>query len=156
MNYKLNEEKMFADISDNIAIIINTQTGIYYGLNCLATLVFENLINGVNIKNILNNLKTINNCPSDIEERLNNFIKSMLDFELIKEATKNDKEANIDQKIAAEANFIFEIKSYDDAQELLLADPIHEVSEETGWTPEKNSIAYNKEETKKREEKMEQ
>ena len=52
MNYKLNEEKMFADISDNIAIIINTQTGIYYGLNCLATLVFENgIANGITSTN---------------------------------------------------------------------------------------------------------
>ena len=39
---------------------------------------------------------------------------------------------------------------------MLLADPIHEVKEETGWTPEKDSIGYTKEETKEREKKMEQ
>ena len=32
-NYRLNESKMFADITDGIAIIINAATGIYYGMN---------------------------------------------------------------------------------------------------------------------------
>ena len=47
------------------------------------------------------------------------------------------------------------VNEYNDAQELLLADPIHEVKEETGWTPEKDSIGYSKDETREREEKME-
>ena len=46
MNYVLNEEKMFADVTDGIAIIINSETGIYYGLNGLGTAVYENLMNG--------------------------------------------------------------------------------------------------------------
>ena len=45
MNYVLNEEKMFADVTDGIAIIINSETGIYYGLNGLGTAVYENLTN---------------------------------------------------------------------------------------------------------------
>ena len=47
------------------------------------------------------------------------------------------------------------VSEYNDAQELLLADPIHEVKEETGWTPQKDSIGYTKEETIEREMKME-
>ena len=35
MNYQLNEAKMFADVTDGIAIIINSMTGIYYGMNGL-------------------------------------------------------------------------------------------------------------------------
>ena len=46
MNYVLNEEKMFADVTDGIAIIINSETGIYYGLNGFGTAVYENLMNG--------------------------------------------------------------------------------------------------------------
>ena len=41
--YQLNEDKMFADITDNVAIVINSETGIYYGMNALATVVFENM-----------------------------------------------------------------------------------------------------------------
>ena len=32
---------------------------------------------------------------------------------------------------------------------------LREVKEETGWTPEKDSIGYSKDETREREEKME-
>ena len=49
MNYVLNEEKMFADVTDGIAIIINSETGIYYGLNGLGTAVYENLMNGSSV-----------------------------------------------------------------------------------------------------------
>ena len=56
---------------------------------------------------------------------------------------------------ASRGNFIISVDEYTDAQELLLADPIHEVKEDIGWTPEKSSIGYTKEETLRREEKAE-
>lgn len=32
-SYNLNEAKMFSDIADGVAIVINSETGIYYGMN---------------------------------------------------------------------------------------------------------------------------
>lgn len=156
MNYVLNEEKMFADVTDGIAIIINSETGIYYGLNGLGTNVYENLVNGVSTDKIIARLKGIAGCPADIEDKFNSFIKAMKDFELIVEGGSDSAEANINEEIAKEESFEMDVKEYNDAQELLLADPIHEVKEETGWTPEKDSIGYTKEETKERESKMEE
>lgn len=156
MNYVLNEEKMFADVTDGIAIIINSETGIYYGLNGLGTNVYENLVNGVSTDKIIAGLKGIAGCPADIEDKFNSFIKAMKDFELIVEGGSDSAEANINEEIAKEESFEMDVKEYNDAQELLLADPIHEVKEETGWTPEKDSIGYTKEETKERESKMEE
>lgn len=156
MNYVLNEEKMFADVTDGIAIIINSETGIYYGLNGLGTNVYENLVNGVSTDKIIAGLKGIAGCPADIEDKFNSFIKAMKDFELIVEGGSDSAEANINEEVAKEDSFEMDVKEYNDAQELLLADPIHEVKEETGWTPEKDSIGYTKEETKERESKMEE
>lgn len=156
MNYVLNEEKMFADVTDGIAIIINSETGIYYGLNGLGTNVYENLVNGVSTDKIIAGLKGIAGCPADIEDKFNSFIKAMKDFELIVEGGSDSAEANINEEIAKEESFEMDVQEYNDAQELLLADPIHEVKEETGWTPEKDSIGYTKEETKERESKMEE
>ena len=51
-SYALNEEKMFVDITDGIAIVINSETGIYYGMNTLGTSVFENIIKGISVENI--------------------------------------------------------------------------------------------------------
>ena len=53
MNYVLNDDRMFADVTDGIAIIINSETGIYYGLNGLGTSVYENLVNGASVEEIL-------------------------------------------------------------------------------------------------------
>ena len=162
MNYVLNEEKMFADVTDGVAIIINSETGIYYGLNGFgATLVigggeiYENIANGASIEEILTAIKSISGAPTDIEERLNDFISKMIKFELIIEAPASSNNVEIDSAIAIEEEFVLDVSEYNDAQELLLADPIHEVKEETGWTPEKDSIGYSKDETAEREKRAE-
>ena len=150
-NYVLNEEKMFADVTDGIAIIINSETGIYYGMNELATEVYENLINGVPAETILSALKSMQGAPADLEENFKSFINAMLEKELIIKSEDNNGIANLNKP----EDFTLSFKEYNDAQELLLADPIHEVKEETGWTPEKSSIGYTKEETAEREKKAE-
>ena len=151
MNYALNDEKMFADVTDGIAIIINGETGIYYGLNALGTSIFENLQKGASTEDILSALKSISGVPSTIEEDFNKFINSMLEKEVIVNAPTSSAAVEISEEAAKEDNFAINFGEYNDAQELLLADPIHEVKEETGWTPEKESIGYTKEETRERE-----
>lgn len=156
MNYVLNEEKMFADVTDGIAIIINSETGIYYGMNEFATNIYENIISGVDTDKLLNSLKEFCNTNGNIEDSYNQFLTTMLETEILVEGGKNSKEPNIDLNVAKENNYSLELKEYNDAQELLLADPIHEVKEETGWTPEKDSIGYTKEETAEREKRLEE
>ena len=156
MNYRLNEEKMFADITDGIAIIINSETGIYYGMNTFATNVYENIVAGVSIENIKAEIEKLSDLPADFEDNFKMFIDAMVEKEVLVEADENNAQANIDENLAKEDNYVLELKEYNDAQELLLADPIHEVKEEIGWTPEKDSIGYTKDETKEREKKMEQ
>lgn len=153
-NYKLNEEKMFADVTDGIAIIINSETGIYYGLNGLGTIIYENIVNGANIEDILTKLKSMG-ATNDIEKEFNKFIQTMLDKDLLIDADSSTAEVNINENIAREDNFELNIQEYNDAQEMLLTDPIHEVKEEAGWSPEKDSIGYSKEETAEREKKVE-
>ena len=79
MNYVLNEEKMFADVTDGIAIIINSETGIYYGMNGLGTAIYENLVNGASVEKIAAALKSIDGAPADVESKLNDYIKKDID-----------------------------------------------------------------------------
>ena len=153
-NYALNEEKMFADVTDGVAIIINSDTGIYYGLNILRTIVYENIINGSSVEDVLVALNSLG-APNDMETKLNKFIQIMIDKELLINTNASSKDVKIDESIAKEDNFELNIQEYNDAQEMLLTDPIHEVKEEAGWSPEKDSIGYSKEETAEREKKVE-
>ncbi|MBQ3641789.1 PqqD family protein [bacterium] len=153
-NYKFNENKMFSDIADEVAIIINSETGIYYGMNKLGTTIYENLIKGVSEEKILDKLKTKDR---DFEKNFKEYIRFLIEHEIIIKDNEpnNNTEANIDETTAQEDNYIPMVKEYDDAQELLLADPIHEVKEEEGWSPDKSSLNEDKEDVARREAKME-
>ena len=153
--YALNESKMFMDIADGIAIVINNETGIYYGLNGFGSAVLEALTKGVDSEAILAKIKTIANAPTDLKERFSSFVEELVKAELLIPGPATEAAVQFDENMVIAEQFKMEIKSYADAQEMLLADPIHEVKEETGWTPEKESIGYTKEETKEREKKME-
>lgn len=155
-NYKLNEPKMFADIADNLAIVINSETGIYYGMNSFGSVIFDALIKGVSVENIKKSLKAMPEAPADIETKFDTFLTALIEDEVVVEAPENNMLVPIDLQIAKTDAFVMDFQSYADAQEMLLADPIHEVKEETGWTPEKESIGYTKEETLEREKKIEE
>jgi len=150
-NYRLNSDKMFADITDGIAIIINSETGIYYGMNAFGTQVYQNLANGVSEEKVLNKVKLLGTS----EENFKMFLSALREKEILVSGSDTGADVQIDENSAKEDDFILELKEYNDAQELLLADPIHEVKEEEGWTPEKSSINENKEDVQRREAKME-
>ena len=150
-NYQLNETKMFADITDGIAIIINSETGIYYGMNAFGTSIYENIVNGVSIEKIKDEVKAF----GVDEENFKAFINALIEKEILLEAPNSDGKIQLDKNIAREDNFVLELKEYNDAQELLLADPIHEVKEEEGWSPEKSSLNEDREDVARREAKME-
>jgi len=153
--YALNEEKMFADIADGLAIVINSETGIYFGMNMLSTAIFEKLIAGYDDEDIFQALKKLPNAPEDLAHKFNAFIEDLKAKNLIFESQlQNSGEIIFDVALLAEDGFSLAVTEYSDAQELLMADPIHEVKEDTGWTPEKESIGYSKEETREREKKM--
>ena len=150
-NYKLNERKMFADITDGIAIVINSETGIYYGMNAFGTQVYENLANGISTEKIWGKIKSFG---AD-EDNYKAFVEALIEKEILITAPESDSEDELNEQIAKEDNLILELKEYNDALELLLADPIHEVKEDEGWSPEKKSLNEDKEDVARREAKME-
>ena len=133
--YKLNESKMFADVTNNVAIIINSETGIYYAINNCGSVVFQSILDGCSKQSILEVLKKFANCPSDIDQKLNIFIDELLQKEIIVEGETSDNNPTFDEDVIIKDNFEMKVSEYADAQEMLLADPIHDVDEEEGWQP---------------------
>lgn len=154
MNYKLNDEKMYMDIADGIAVVLDGFSGMYYGLNSFGTAVFEALVKGTDSKSAEVALMNMPGAPADMRDRYEKFLEKLCAYEILVPGP-NGMETNFDVSTAASDDFVLEISVYDDAQEMLLADPIHEIDESMGWTPEKESIAYSKEETREREMKVE-
>ena len=133
--YKLNEAKMFADVTNNIAIVINSETGIYYAMNNCGSIVFQAILDGCSKESIVENLKKIESCPVDIEQKLQLFIDDLLQKEIIVEGGQSSKNSTFDETVIKQDNFEMKVLEYADAQEMLLADPIHDVDESEGWQP---------------------
>jgi hypothetical protein len=138
--YKLNEEKMFCDITDGIAIVINSETGIYYGFNKFGTSVFENLIKGVSVEKVLEAAKALAGAPDDLGAKFTKFVDTLAEKGLVIAGDESAEAAAIDAAAAEEDKFEPAVTEYSDAQELLLADPIHDVKDETGWAPETSAL----------------
>lgn len=152
--YVLNEAKMFSDIADGIAIVINSETGIYYGMNGLGTIVFDNLMSGASTEAVLAALAALPGAPGDMEARLNTFVDRLKDFEIVLAGGDGGAEVDLDAATAQEDEFTLMVEEYNDAQELLLADPIHEVKEDAGWQPDKSALETDENTVKAKEAKM--
>ena len=105
-SYRLNESKMFADITDGIAIIINAATGIYYGMNGYGTGIFDNLLAGSSTDDILAAIQEIPGAPANAEESLSAFLETMLGFEIAHVGVNTASEADA-LKAAERFGFIF-------------------------------------------------
>lgn len=131
--YKLNEEKMFFDVAENQAIVINFTSGIYYGTNHLGSAVLERLLNGVAPEAVLKALKTLPDCPDAMEAELTAFIEKLKAEEILIEGpTAEGGEEAIPQEALADG-FELIVEAFSEVQDLILADPVHDVDVEQGW-----------------------
>ncbi len=130
--YKLNEEKMFFDVADGQAVVINIVTGMYYGTNALGSVVLERLVKGNAPDEIEKAVKNLDSCPADIHDRLAAFVDKLIDAEiLVTGETVPGGSEPIDQ--CAVEDFELTLDEFAEVQDLLLADPIHDVDVEQGW-----------------------
>lgn len=131
--YKLNEEKMFFDVAENQAIVINFTSGIYYGTSTLGSVVLERLLNGNAPADILKALQKLDGCPDAMEEMLTAFIEQLKEAEILISGETKDGGA---EPVPAEAladGFELALDEFTEVQDLILADPVHDVDVEQGW-----------------------
>ena len=83
MRFKLNEAKMFADIADGMAIVINSSTGVYYGMNSFGTTLFDNLVSGSSVEEILTSVKDIPEASGNLEKNVTDFVSTLVKYEII-------------------------------------------------------------------------
>ena len=130
--FKLNNEKMFFDIADGQAVVINFTTGMYYGTSTLGSAILENLVNGASKESVLTALEGAPGCPGDIAVSLDGFIDTLLEKEILIPADGEGTDASFAPEAFAEG-FGFTVDEFAEVQDLLLADPVHEVDIEEGW-----------------------
>jgi len=115
--YQVNTHKAIGEVLDGEAIIINLQTGSYYSMNTAGSTLWEAISNQVPV--------AITN-PA-----LEKFITFLLQEDLISEAPVTVLADTLPAKLVSVIEDPI-IEKYEDMQEMLLADPIHDV-DNAGW-----------------------
>ncbi len=132
--YRINEEKMFFDMEDGQAIIINSMTGYYYGMTPLGSVIVDLVLKGVGRRSLLARLKTLKDCPQDIEEKLDAFLKELVDKEILIADDKDEECPEIEESALAEG-YDLTVEEFSEVQDLILADPVTEVELGDDWEP---------------------
>ncbi len=132
--YRLNEPKVVSETLDGETIVINLDTGSYFSLNATASMVWDLLVDGYTRAAMVSALGSRFDVADDrAEQALDIFIAQALEDGLIAPASGP---VRADLRVDAVSDrLVFEqpvAQRYDDMRELLLADPIHDVSS-AGW-----------------------
>ncbi|MBA7565521.1 hypothetical protein ES708_07205 [subsurface metagenome] len=141
MRYRINSPKIIYETIDNEVVIIDFDTGNYYGMNNLGSIIWQFIESGYTANEIVGAI--INQYQSSREVVMKTVDKFLCELEqegLItperteKSGATNGLESCVDvHTVTAPCSFEAPIlRKYTDMQELLLLDPIHEV-DEAGW-----------------------
>ena len=131
--YRVEASRFYYDYADGMAIVIDSATGTYYGMNVLGSAVFDQLAKGAAPEAVLGQLSQLPGSPSQIEQTFANFFSQVRDFGLLISEEKEGKSARPFEEKDAADGFVLEVKEFAEIQELLLADPIHDVHSDFGW-----------------------
>jgi hypothetical protein len=99
------EDKMYVDITFDLAHILNSEKGIIYAMNEFSTNIYENLVTGVSQNDILAELLAIENMPKTIEKDFNAFVDAMLEKEILNNLNSSNKQANIKKEFIQKCNY---------------------------------------------------
>ena len=132
--YRLNEEKMFYDMAEGQAIVINFSTGVYYGTSSLGSVVLDALIAGASKESILASIAALPGCPDDMAAQLDAFIAQLLEKEVLAAVDGEGTAAPaVDAAAALQDGFVLTVDEFAEVQDLILVDPVHDVNVEMGW-----------------------
>jgi hypothetical protein len=131
--YKLNEEKMFYDIADGQAIIINFVTGMYYGASALGSMVLDALMQGKDPMQIVDKIKNNEGCVVEIDQRVERFIAALTEKEIFISDDQPYSQESLGDFVVVDGDYSLELNEFAEVQDLLLADPVHDVEADMGW-----------------------
>ncbi len=146
--YEANENDILFESFDDEIVIINLKSGVYYSLDKTGKLFWELLLNKVKPSVILKVFQNSSILTGENLEKVEDFLNKLNSEGLIRPL---DDEAHVNsdtetaERLLVKLQNITEvpvIEKYTDQQELLLLDPIHEVSD-LGWPDKVNDDPDN-------------
>ncbi|MCF7865356.1 MAG: PqqD family protein [Candidatus Pacebacteria bacterium] len=152
-SYKINSQRVVSETIANETIVINLETGTYYSLNESGSFIWGNMEeskesptkeSSINLGHIMHICSLrYGVSEKEIEMAVRSFIDNLLaeklivpvDAEIVAPLDTKPSTQDVEVTQVSQNHPIFTpptIEIYRDMQEMLLADPIHDV-DETGW-----------------------
>jgi hypothetical protein len=131
MRHALNRADICSEEIDGEVIVINLTTGCYYSLGGSAAATWSMAVAGWNADEIAAHFSSDQLSPEEIEAEVVRFL-GYLCAENVLHAAHDLPREEVPGLAAAQAFAVPQIEKFTDMQELMLLDPIHEVSE-AGW-----------------------
>lgn len=127
--YVPRDHNVAAEDFDGEFVVLDLDSGKYFSLAGAAAIVWKGLIAGHSLASLVGGLPEGDARRAGAERVVN----ELLGFNLLRaEGTATGGPAEIAAELAA-ASGGFEVQSFDDLADLLVADPIHDVDAEAGW-----------------------
>lgn len=137
VRYRVNNPKVVSETIDGEVVMINLESGSYYSTDKIGAEIWNFIEQRAAPVEILHSMnQRYVGSPKDIEVAVLDFMKRLTEEKLIvADAGGEAASGSIVPSPAAAARIPFvkpSVQKYDDMQELLLADPIHDF-DEAGW-----------------------
>lgn len=143
VRYRVNRPRVIAQEIDGEVVAIHLETGNYYSLLESGATAWEALESSADLDTVVGRLtQRYEGAPEEMAEPVGAFLEQLQAEGLIvpvdSDAASDDGETpSITAKAAAsvprEAFKAPMLEKFDDMQDLILLDPVHEVTEEQGW-----------------------
>lgn len=140
-HFQINTSQVAHEIIEAEVVIIHLKSGTYYSLQNVGASIWSLIESGANVTEIIEQIThQFDGNRSDIENAVNQLISELQEENLIEPASSEDSARKPADETVTEIHSTtdkppFEtpvLEKYEDMQDLLLLDPIHEV-DETGW-----------------------
>lgn len=135
--YAINAPAVISEPMEDELVVINLDNGCYYNLNKTAAHILNYLEKGHSLNEIASHAAGL--YPGDAESisaDFENFTKRLMDEQLVIEVEGATVDRITMEKVNDPSYQRPDFEKYSDMQEMLLLDPIHEVSE-AGWPHQK-------------------
>ncbi len=135
--FRANAPAVASEIIDGEAVIMNLKSGVYFSTRAAGSLLWGWIEQGVPEGTMVQSLlATYDGSPEVVQGAVAGFISELMEHDLIRQLppTAPSRSLEPDPPTRSGAAFVAPVLDvYDDMQDLLLLDPIHDVDEDAGW-----------------------
>jgi len=129
-------EEVSAETIDGEAVAINLDTGLYYRMDGVAGFAWERIEDGITQEGLLSQVVAAYDVARDVAaEDVRAFVEDLMEEALISRSDGGNPETSGAADASDRPTESYnkpQLERYDDLQDLLLLDPIHDV-DEAGW-----------------------